>query len=82
MKPTDFWRYHDGFYWLTNKYGDNPCLVCLYTPRDPRLRGIGFGIWDGGLFVPIGEIEEGTTLIPLVDATVFPKVNFNRSKNE
>jgi len=78
----DFYRLPNGFYWLTNKWGDNPCLVCLYTPRDPRLRGIGYGAWDGGGFVPIGDLEEGSRLTPMVDATVWPKVIFNRGNNE
>lgn len=83
MLTKDFYKLSNGFYWYSNRWGDNPCLVCLYTKMEPRLRGIGFGVWDragDSGFVLLVDIEEGSSLIPLVDNTVWPNINFNVTK--
>jgi hypothetical protein len=55
----------DGFYMLTGPNGEEPCLVRLYTPKEPPIRGIGFGVWDGGAFMPLSDLRDGSKLNPV-----------------
>jgi hypothetical protein len=57
----------DGFYNLRcpRVPESETCLVRLYTPHDPPVRGIGFGVWDGGAFMPLADITDDSRLTPL-----------------
>lgn len=54
----------DGFYLLQKEGDTEVCIVKLYTPIEPSYRGIGFGVWDGGGFMPISEFDEDSFLVP------------------
>jgi hypothetical protein len=53
----------DGWYWLHSVLGTDTCLVKLYTPLGAS-RGIGFGAWDGGAFMPVCEVDPDAWLEP------------------
>jgi hypothetical protein len=47
----------DGFYWLeSSKASEDAGLVKLYTSLG-GVRGVGFGVWDGGVFMPLSEVS-------------------------
>lgn len=61
---TRFDELPDGFYHLSNPGGET-CLVRIYTPSEPPYRGVGFGIWDGGGFIPLQDIRPDSTFTPV-----------------
>jgi hypothetical protein len=58
-------RLKDGFYWLTGPSGEDGCLVKVYTAQYPPCKGIGFGAWDGGGFMPLRELKKKARLTPV-----------------
>jgi len=66
VKPVWDVAIPDGFYHLSNPGGET-CLVRLYTPsHEPPYRGIGYGVWDGGGFLPLWDLCADCTLTPVV----------------
>ncbi len=51
----------DGFYWLT-RADERPCLVRVYKLPDMEEQVIGFGVWDGGTFMPLSDLKKDSTL--------------------
>lgn len=57
-----------GWYVLQDSNGKDPCLVKVYVPRshetlaDQSLH-VGFGVWDGGAFVPLSDIKDDSIFI-------------------
>lgn len=59
----------DGFYWIfTRKEGlqSNVCLVKVYTDIHHKLKGVGFGMWDGAGFMSMSDIEDNMFLVPVL----------------
>lgn len=63
-------KFSDGFYIMRKPDNSEPCLVKLYTPIVPPVRGFGFGVWDGGAFVFASDINDDTVLIPVISDTL------------
>lgn len=64
----------DGFYWIySNIDPNNKFLVKKYTfvtnkKTGETVTGYGFGIWDGAGFIPLGDVADQVSIIPLQDA--------------
>jgi hypothetical protein len=61
----------DGYYLCSQP--DEPCvsLVRLYKPLDSEVRVIGFGVWDGGIALPVWDLRPTTTLQPVLIRTTY-----------
>lgn len=58
----------DGFYYIYSDIDNSRSLVKLYTNPDigeNGVRGFGFGIWDGGGFLPLSDVGEETKVLPV-----------------
>ncbi len=55
----------DGFYLIKNK-NNELSLVKLYDHPDFNgVRHIGFGAWDGGILIPVTDMNDDVSLIPV-----------------
>lgn len=52
-----------GFYWLSKKDGTHKCLVRVYECEG--FLGVGFGVWDGGAYMPMPDVTEDSVFVPL-----------------
>lgn len=52
-----------GFYMLLTKEGKEPCLVKVYDYKGTRV--VGFGVWDGGAFMPLSDVSPESQFIPV-----------------
>jgi hypothetical protein len=57
----------DGFYLIRNPQDPQTSLVKLYDhPEFNGIRHVVFGAWDGGGFVSIDDLADGTSLVPVL----------------
>ena len=62
---SEFEKLPNGFYWISSKsHPSERSLVRLYTNPDTAQRGIGFGVWDGCVFIPLSDLTQDTVLVP------------------
>lgn len=62
---NSFQNLPEGWYNLHTQNEDRVCLVKLYTNPDTQAKGLGFNTCDGGGFLPLWDLTDTSTLIPL-----------------